>query len=94
VGQVARPEALRRVAPRLEEPLARARAIAARLAAARLEDRRLEDQRQRASAALDRVVARMEIVADAAERGNAAGTAAAAAGFRNSVDDLRELPEV
>ncbi len=58
------------LAPRLEDALDRTVAIAGRIEAQRLEDRRLEAQRERASAALDGVIAEMSLVADAAAAGD------------------------
>jgi len=79
------------LAPRLEDALDRTVAIAGRIEAQRLEDLRLEAQRERASAALDGVIAEMSLVADAAAAGDPAGMAGAAGRYASSVGDLRSL---
>jgi hypothetical protein len=79
------------LAPRLEDALDRTVAIAGRIEAQRLEDRRLEAQRERASAALDAVIAEMSLVADAAAAGDPIDMAAAAGRYASSVGDLRSL---
>lgn len=93
-GPVATKARLQRVAPSLHPPLERAALISQRLNAERLEDARLEAQRMRAGAALDRVVAAMRAVADAADAGASTRAVAATAGFAAAVENARSLPPV
>lgn len=81
------------MAPALEEPLERTRAIAARLEAARLEDRRLEEQRAEAAAALDDVVIAMEAVLVAATSGQPKAAEQAAAELADAVGELRMVAD-
>lgn len=94
VGPVATKARLQQVAPSLQPPLERAAQISQRLDAERLEDARLEAQRVRAAAALDRVVATMRAVADAAGAGAPKRAVAAAADFAAAVENARSLPPV
>ena len=87
-----RPAQLRAAAADLAASRDRAALLAARLAAERLEDRRLEEQRADASAALTGVVAAMDDIAAAADRGDADAAAAASRQFSQAVGELRSLP--
>ncbi len=92
VGPEARPALLRRVAPRLEEPLRTATVLSGRLGAARLDDARLEDQRARAAPALAEVVDSMGLVVGAARAGDPEEAEAASVEFSTAVGELRKLP--
>ncbi len=92
LAPVPKPAELRAAAPELAVARDRAALLAGRLRAERLEDRRLEAQRADASAALAAVVAAMDDLTSAAERGNAEAAAAASRRFSEAVGELRMLP--
>lgn len=94
VGEVARPAALRRAAPRLRSALERASALGGRLSAQRLADRRLEVQRDRAADTLDGVLAAMREVVASAEAGDGARAADAADAYATAVGELRSMTPV
>ncbi|MEQ9336592.1 MAG: hypothetical protein RJQ03_05335 [Miltoncostaeaceae bacterium] len=89
VGPVARPAALRALAPDLDTLVARARTAHGRLLAQRLEDARLESQRAEVAPLLGEVVAAMEQFAAEAGAGRAVLAAAAAERFSVAVEALR-----
>jgi hypothetical protein len=86
---------LRRVVPRLDAALTRARLAGQRLGAERLEDRRLEEGRSRAAPFYALVVEAMEAVVDAARRGDTPGATRAVADLDAALESLRtEADEV
>lgn len=87
-----KPAQLRAAAAGLAAARDRAALLASRLGAERLEDRRLEEQRADASAALAAVVAAMDDLTTAADRGQVDAAAAASREFSRAVGELRRLP--
>lgn len=92
IGPVARPAALRALAPAMAVPLQQADTAVARLKAQRLADARLEAQRQRAVPVLERIVAAMTGATTRAAAGQPEATAAAIDAFGTALEDLRALP--
>lgn len=92
IGPVARPAALRELAPAMAVPLQQADTAVSRLKAQRLVDARLEAQRARAVPVLDRIVAAMTGATTRAAAGQPEATAAAIAAFGAAVEELRALP--
>lgn len=90
VGPVARPLALRALAPELADIVRRARVAHGRLMAQRLEDARLEEQRAEVVPLLGEVVAAMEQFAAEAAAGRPVLAAAAAERFSEAVEALRD----
>jgi len=85
------PARLSRVAPRLEEPLRRARLLARRLSAEGLADERLEAQRARAAPRYAAAADAMGDLVEAARRGEAGAAARASARLARAVRELREV---
>jgi len=83
--------ALRRLAPRLDEPLAAATDAAQRLSAERLEDQRLEAQRTRSAAAYASVLSAMRRFQTAAAGGDPKAAAAAATALEAATATLRAV---
>lgn len=92
IGPVARPAALRELAPQLAVSLAAADTALGRLEAARLADTRLEAQRAASVPLLQDVVDTMAAVTRHAAAGEPEPTVDAVQDFTAAVEALRELP--